>query len=210
MQRDLEQCLETMTPHATPRALGELVSGLFERERQQIHTIIEQQLRRLELVVSGAASSSRLSIPALTLEDTAMTPSAPSEISEQPPLAGWRRRRTAIVLLGSAVFLLLVGAIVTLRRSPVQVVSPKLEPSARRTALSAMSPPAAASITAHAVQSLAPSHADDARSPEPSAHVARRSSVGPAPEQLAPHVPAAPPQAYLRAPDGDDPLADRK
>lgn len=220
MQRELEECLEGLTqPRVTSRAIGELVSGMFEQERQQIHAIIEQQLRKLERIVSGADSSLHLSIPPLTLGGASISPSSPSQMSA-PEFRAWGRTRRTAAMVAAFLFAVLLGASWAVWRSPEKSASPKVEPTAERAPVpAAVAPAPAASTAAPAVESPIPARTVKRRSPE--VPVAATPAPPPAPAWSVPRKiniePSPPPNAApqpraraLPAIEEDNPLGDRK
>jgi serine/threonine protein kinase len=213
MQGDLEQCLETMTPHVTPRVVGALVSGLFAQERQQIHAVIEQQLRKLELIDSGAASWPRLSIPVLTLGGAALTPSSPPSSMSVQPVAAPGKHRAAPALLGAALLALLIGVGVAAWRTPGKPVSPDVAPATHHDVAAEASSPVPPLRSAPVIETSVSS-----RTPEP-VRVAPRVWKKPAFAIAAdPQASAAgqtsqqplPPPAHSAGSDEGDPLGDRK
>jgi serine/threonine-protein kinase len=214
MQRELEECLETLTPRATPRVIGELVSGLFEQERHQIHAVIEQQLRHLERIVAGVASSPHLSMPALTLGGASITPSSPSGIA--PQITRWRTRRTVIAIAAFLAVLSLTGSW-ALFHAPGKATAKKVDLTVDREP-HPLPPAPPASTATPAFEHPAPT-----RSAKPRAYDAPGATpvapawgswrkqasepTAPRPAQLpAPRPQTAPPQPA----DEDNPLGDRK
>jgi serine/threonine-protein kinase len=226
MQRDLEDCLENLTPRVTPRAIGELVSGLFAQERLQIHAVIDQQVRKLERIVAGAESSPRLSIPALPLAGLAgapVTSSSPSHVSVPLPRAWWSNRRIAAIVT-AFLFVLLLGVSWGLWRSSEGTSPAKKEKTVDRMPPSVVTSPAASTAAppaAPAVESPSPARtvkprAAEVLSPPLAASTAPPSTWG-APRKItieptAPRVPTPPPQPQSRPSTAteDDPLGDRK
>jgi eukaryotic-like serine/threonine-protein kinase len=215
MQRELEDCLDSLTPRVTPRAIGELVSGLFGQERLQIHALIERQLRKLESIAAGSVSSPHLSIPTLTLGGAAITGSSPSRISAPPPSRWWTERRIASTVVGF-LFAMLLGVSWALWHFPPKTAaSPEIRPAvdiapvygataplaSSSTAPPAVEPPAARATKPRPVQPLPTSV------PVPMWSAGRKITV----EPNAPPASAPPPRAPVAPTHAEeDPLGDRK
>ncbi|HTB75879.1 MAG TPA: protein kinase [Polyangiaceae bacterium] len=102
MQKDLEESIGRLPQRASERDVGEMVAGLFEKERQAMAAIIEKQLSLLE--ATSTAEFALHTLPAINVPSGIMSiipvrESSPALLSRWPlKISSAHRRRTVLVL----------------------------------------------------------------------------------------------------------------
>ena len=128
MQKDLEESIARLPQRASEREVGDLIAGLFEKERQTIAGVIEKQLSLLD--VSSTEEFSLRTLPALSVPAGVMslTPARDSSPASRgmPRMSTWAwrgasvHRRRTIVMLGALFGVFAVLAVWGISRSGPQ------------------------------------------------------------------------------------------
>jgi eukaryotic-like serine/threonine-protein kinase len=100
MQKDLEESIGRLPQRASERDVGEMVAGLFEKERRAMAAVIERQLSLLD--ATSTAEFALHTLPAINVPSGIMSI---IPVHESSPLGRWtwrissvHRRRTVLVL----------------------------------------------------------------------------------------------------------------
>ena len=104
MQKDLEASIERLPQRASERDIGDLIAGLFEKDREAIASVIETQLALLE--ATSSEEFALHSLPALHVAAGVMSVTPARDAPSAPVGAPWswrdpsmHRRRTVLVLV---------------------------------------------------------------------------------------------------------------
>jgi serine/threonine protein kinase len=212
MQKDLEASIERLPQRASERDIGDLIAGLFEKDREAIASVIEKQLALLE--GTSTEEFALHSLPALHVAAGIMSVTPARDAPSAPVGAPWswrdpsmHRRRTVLVLV--AIF----GVLATLAVWGLSQSSPERPGTAAtvRPPPPAVVLPAPASVPALPTGAPAPDALPDAatiRTPPAPAVVPppRRGPANAPPRPSAPgDAPAPPPPSVAPSKAGSSP-----